>query len=300
MRQAVLRALDEVTAPQPGCPQRLSDAMRYSVFAPGKRVRPVLTLLACEAVSGTWENALPAACAVELIHVYSLIHDDLPCMDDDQLRRGQPTCHVQFDEATACLAGDSLQMLAIEVLCQQLPAELAIRCCQILSRAAGRCHLVGGQLDDLAAEGRFGDVFGRSGDFPRAATDGQPGLEFLQHIHHRKTGALIEASLQMGGLLGGANAEMLKSLAVYGQSIGLAFQIVDDCLDRESTSEQLGKTPQKDARQGKMTYPSLIGLDASRKMAVGLVERACAALSVFGESGTKLEMIAQFIVDRKS
>jgi len=299
MRQAVLQALEAITASRPGCPQRLSDAIVYSVFAPGKRVRPVLTLLACEAVSGAWQAALPAACAVELVHVYSLIHDDLPCMDNDQLRRGQPTCHIQFDEATACLAGDSLQMLAIEVLCEQLPTDLAVQCIQILSRAAGRCHLVGGQLDDLAAEGRFGALTGQSGRDHSTGLEGPSGLEFLQQIHRRKTGALIEASLQMGGVIGGANADVLDLLAVYGRSIGLAFQIVDDCLDQESTSELLGKTPLKDSQQGKMTYPGLIGLEASRKMAMDLVQQACAALSVFGDSGTKLEMIAQFIVDRK-
>jgi len=316
MRTSVLAALEVVTSARPGCPERLCDAIRYSVFAPGKRVRPVLALLACEAVSGTWQAALPAACAVELVHVYSLIHDDLPCMDNDQLRRGKPTCHVQFDEATAFLAGDSLQMLAIEVLSEQLPTDCAVRCCQVLSRAAGRCQLVGGQMDDLAAEGRFGPLWigrkqfdqfcgssneqGNGSDVMESGPSKRQKLEFLKAIHRRKTGALIEASLQMGGIVGGAEADALERLATYGQSIGLAFQIIDDCLDEESTSEQLGKTPQKDSRQGKMTYPSLIGLEESRRMAERLVDEACAALSVFGETGSKLEMVARFIIDRKN
>lgn len=304
LRNAVLHELDEVTAACSGCPERLTEAIRYSVFSPGKRIRPALTLLACEMVSGAWQAALPAACAVELVHVYSLIHDDLPSMDDDQLRRGRPTCHVQFDEATACLAGDSLQMLAIELLCQRLSPELAISCCQILSRASGRCHLVGGQMDDLSAEGRFQtgkDVplhSDRSAD-RRTMFTPKEGLEFLTSIHRRKTGALIEASLQMGGVIGGANLEQLQRLAMYGQAIGLAFQIIDDCLDLQSTSEQLGKTPMKDFRQGKLTYPGLIGLEGSRKMAMDLVDQACTALSVFGDAASKLERIAQFIVDRK-
>lgn len=286
---AIEQRLDEYTAASPGCPDRLSDAIRYSVLSPGKRLRPVLALVACQTVGGQWRDALPAACAVELIHVYSLIHDDLPAMDDDALRRGQPTCHVKFGEATAILAGDSLQMLAIEVLCQ-MPAELAHKSCQLLSRAAGRGHLVGGQADDLAAEGRFGPV----------AVEHGARLGFLKDIHVRKTGALIEASLQLGGVAGGASLDHLKRLSQYGKSVGLAFQIIDDCLDVESTSEQLGKNTRKDSRIGKLTYPDLLGLAESRKLADELIGDALDAISVFKERGDKLAELAKFVVARGS
>lgn len=287
--KAVEQRLDAYTARSPGCPARLSKAIRYSVLSPGKRLRPLLALVACQAVGGQWESALPAACAVEFIHVYSLIHDDLPAMDDDALRRGQPTCHMQFDEATAILAGDSLQMLAIEVLCQ-MPAEVALQCCQLLSKAAGCSQLVGGQADDLAAEGRFGPV----------AIEQDSRLEFLQNIHARKTGALIEASLQLGGVAGGASLDHLKRLSHYGKSVGLAFQIIDDCLDVESTSEQLGKNTRKDSRIGKLTYPDLLGLAKSRKLAQELIGEALEAISVFEERGDKLAELAQFVVARGS
>jgi|LakMenEpi03Aug12_release.lakeMendotaPanAssembly.Ray.scaffolds.fasta_scaffold00317_54 geranylgeranyl diphosphate synthase type II len=282
------RSLDLYTSGCQGCPTRLTEAIRYSVMAPGKRLRPALVLLACEAIMGQWQRALPAACAVEMIHVYSLIHDDLPSMDDDHLRRGLPTCHIRFDQATAILAGDSLQMLAIEVLCNHLPADKALLCCRILSTAAGRSHLVGGQMDDLAAEGRFG------------ACDGQPQnpLDFLKQIHRRKTSALIEASLQMGGVIGGADSKILNCLSEYGQRIGLAFQIVDDCLDLESTADQMGKATGKDSHLGKLTYPSLLGLAESRSLAEGLIGEACQYLAVLEERAAKLIALAQFVVDR--
>ncbi len=187
LRDLVDQALENYLRLTDGCPQRLADAMRYSVMAPGKRLRPLLTLLAAEAVGGHARAALPAACAVELIHAYSLIHDDLPAMDNDDLRRGLPTCHRKFDEATAILAGDALQALAFEILSHEMPAERGLRCCQLLSRAAGRSQLVGGQADDLAAEGRF--------DAEIAA---KHSVEHLQSIHLRKTGAIIQASLCLG------------------------------------------------------------------------------------------------------
>ncbi len=291
LRTEIDQYLDSITASRSGCPSRLTDAIRYSVLAPGKRIRPVLTLLACESVSGDWKAALPVACAVELVHVYSLIHDDLPCMDNDQLRRGRPTCHIQFDEATATLAGDCLQMLAIQTLCENLPSEQAMKCCHILAQAAGRTHLVGGQMDDLAAEGRFEE------GAPCLANPSDH-LDFLKRIHLRKTGALIEASLKMGGVIGGADSTRLKHLSDFGQAIGLAFQVVDDCLDVESTPEQLGKTPKKDLRQGKMTYPSLIGLAESRQLADDLLARAEKSLSALGDNATKLMQLAQFVVNR--
>ncbi len=288
-RDAIEEALDVYSRPWPGCPERLNSAIRYSLLSPGKRMRPLLSLLACEAVSGFWKPAIPVACAVEFVHVYSLIHDDLPAMDNDALRRGIPTCHVQFDEATAILAGDSLQMLAFQVICQELSAETAVACVQVLAEAAGRCQLVGGQADDLAAEGRFGPALG----------PGQDALEFLKSIHRRKTSALIEASLQLGGLAGGAALDHLKSLRNYGRAIGLAFQIIDDCLDVESTAEQLGKKTRKDSTLGKLTYPSLMGLHESRELAHQLISDACDAIAVFGNRGELLRRLAQFVVERK-
>ncbi len=290
-RDAIEGELELRTRPLPGCPPRLAEAMRYSLLAPGKRLRPLLVLLACQAVGGQWERALPAACAVECIHVYSLIHDDLPAMDNDALRRGRATCHIEFDEATAILAGDSLQMLAIELLCQELPAAGAAACCRILSHAAGRQCLVGGQADDLAAEGRFG---------PPSPTQQEQPLEFLKSIHARKTSALIEASLQLGGVVGGASLDHLSCLAEYGRRIGLSFQIIDDCLDRESTAEQMGKHTHKDSGLGKLTYPGLLGLVESRKLADRLVREACQEVAVLGIGGERLAGLARFVVERRN
>ncbi len=289
LKAVVEEQLARLTAPSQGCPERLSSAIRYSVLAPGKRLRPLLCLLACEAISGDWSAALPAACAIEFIHVYSLIHDDLPAMDNDTLRRGLPCCHIQFDEATAILAGDSLQMLAVQTICEALEPQPARESLRILSTAAGRDKLVGGQADDLAAEGRFGPV----------DMAGLAPIEFLKHIHRRKTSALIEASLQLGGVAAGGSLDHLKSLADYGAAIGLAFQIIDDCLDIESTSAQLGKHTRKDSQLGKLTYPGLLGLDASHELAEQLIAQACAAVAVFGDRSERLVRLARFVVDRK-
>ncbi len=286
---AIEESLTRFTAPCEGCPERLTSAIRYSVLAPGKRLRPLLCLLACEAVGSDWRAALPAACAIEFIHVYSLIHDDLPAMDDDTLRRGRPCCHIQFDEATAILAGDSLQMMAVQVICQELDPQSARESLRILSDAAGRGKLVGGQQDDLAAEGRFGPV----------DMDGLEPLDFLKSIHGRKTSALIEASLQLGGVAGGASLDHLRILRTYGAAIGLAFQIIDDCLDVESTAEQLGKRTRKDSELGKLTYPSLLGLEPSRALAERLVGEALAAVAVFKDRGERLARLAQFVIERK-
>ena len=289
LREAVDAALAELVSPTAGCPPRLAAAMRYSLLAPGKRMRPLLCLLACQAVSGEWQAAVPSACAVECVHVYSLIHDDLPAMDNDDLRRGQATCHIAFDEATAILAGDSLQMLAMQVLSQQLPPQVALASVSVLAEAAGCRQLVGGQADDLAAEGRFG---------PLELADTSP-LEFLQSIHRRKTSALIEASLQLGGLAGGATPEQLSRLASYGRAVGLAFQIVDDCLDVESTAEHLGKNTRKDSELGKLTYPGIVGLERSRQLAQQLIGEACEAVAVFKDRGQRLSQLARFVVERK-
>ena len=296
-REIVEQALKGYLQPSEGCPARLADAMRYSVLAPGKRLRPILTLLAAEAVAGgsqaaiqaAIQGALPAACAIEMVHAYSLIHDDLPAMDNDDLRRGLPTCHRKFDEATAILAGDALQTLAFELLSHELPGDRALRCCQLLSRAAGRCQLVGGQADDLAAEGRFD-----------SSVAGIRSVEQLQRIHLRKTGAIIQTSLCLGGVAAGAAANHLEILESYGRSIGLAFQVVDDCLDVESTSEQMGKNTRKDSVIGKLTYPSLMGLAASRRWANQLVEEACSAIAPLGSAANNLIDVAKFVVDRSN
>lgn len=293
LREIVERALKVYLQPIEGCPTRLGDAMRYSVLAPGKRLRPILTLLAAEAVAGrsqaAIQGALPAACAIEMVHAYSLIHDDLPAMDNDDLRRGLPTCHRKFDEATAILAGDALQTLAFELLSHELPSDRALRCCQILSQAAGRSQLVGGQADDLAAEGRF-----------EGLVAGIRSVEQLQRIHLRKTGAIIQASLCLGGVAAGASPNHLEILETYGRSIGLAFQVVDDCLDVESTSEQMGKNTRKDSVIGKLTYPSLLGLEASRRWANQLVEEACNAIAPLGSAANNLIDVAKFVVDRSN
>lgn len=281
-RDAIEESLQHFLAGEPGCPERLNQAIQYSTLAPGKRLRPLLALVACQAVSGTWRPALPAACAVEMIHVYSLIHDDLPAMDNDDLRRGLPTCHKKFDEATAILAGDSLQMRAIELL-TELPADAALACCRLLTRAAGRAFLVGGQADDLAAEGRFE---------PLEFSDDAAALEHLKHIHRRKTGALIVASLQLGATVGGGSEKQLECLGKYGEAIGLAFQIADDCLDVESTAEQLGKMTRKDSKLGKLTYPGLLGLEASHTMAAELIEEAIAAIENLHQASGQPEVHA--------
>ena len=224
MRPIIEAQLDQYSRFGPGCPARLQAAIRHSLLAPGKRLRPLLVLSAAKICGSQPKRALPAACAVEMIHAYSLIHDDLPAMDDDDLRRGQPTCHAAFDEATAILAGDALLTRAFEVLAQDVqPAELAQRCCLELAQAAGASHLVGGQADDLAAEQQGGD------------------LAALERIHDRKTGAMLVTSLRLGALFGGASDEQQSHLTAYGTRLGLAFQIVDDLLDLTGDPKQIGK-----------------------------------------------------------
>ncbi len=289
LREMVESKLDAYLAPAPGCPDRLTAAMRYSALAPGKRLRPTLVLLASQAIGGNLPSALPSACAVEMIHAYSLIHDDLPAMDDDDLRRGLPTCHRKFDEATAILAGDALQALAFEVVANDTPPDRALECCRLLAKAAGRCHLIGGQADDLAAEGRYGDMQAPS-----------RSVDHLKSIHRRKTGALIEASVMLGGVASGADANQIERLRNYGQAIGLAFQIIDDCLDLESTSEQMGKHTRKDDKLGKLTYPALLGLEQSRRWADDLVDQACEAIAPLGDEASNLIDIARFVVQRSN
>ncbi len=260
--------------------------MRYALLAPGKRLRPMFTLLAAEACGGETDWAMPAACAVEMVHAYSLVHDDLPAMDDDDLRRGRPTCHKEFDEATAILAGDALLALAFEVLATEVePPKVAAACCAALAKAAGRCHLVGGQADDMHP--------------PQAGQlDGEAGLEALEAIHMRKTGALMRVSLRLGGLCVGAEAKQLAALDRYGCCVGLAFQIADDLLDVMSNAHALGKRVGKDAAQGKLTFPGLLGIEPSRARAEQLIENACEALAPFGSAADGLSSLARFVLER--
>jgi geranylgeranyl diphosphate synthase type II len=254
---AVNEELDRLLPPETESPSGLHRAMRYSVFAGGKRLRPVLCIAACEACGGTQEQALQAACALELLHTYTLIHDDLPAMDDDTLRRGRPTCHIAFDEATAILAGDALLTLAFEVLASipQNGARLALE----LARAAGSRGVIGGQAEDLAAEGSP----------PEAAR--------VEYIHRHKTAALIRAACVMGGLCAAADSQQLDRLAVCGESTGLAFQIIDDLLDESSTVEELGKDIGSDRSKKKMTWQAVHGIEAARNKASELTAAACAA-----------------------
>jgi len=278
---------------------RLFDAMRYALLAPGKRLRPALVLWAASACSrdgagrsleGAWTAATPAALAVEMIHAYSLVHDDLPAMDDDDLRRGRPTCHRQFDEATAILCGDALQALAFETLARGMPAATVARGCLVLARAAGGQALVGGQADDLAAErGWVGDM---------ATAPATEQVAWLERIHRRKTGALFSAALELGGLSVAANADQLAMLAAYGRAFGLAFQIADDILDAEGTEAAVGKRVGKDVERGKLTFPSVIGLEASRERGHSLAREAVGAVAGIGPAAGDLARLAHWIIRR--
>jgi geranylgeranyl diphosphate synthase type II len=282
LREKVEHSLLQRLALSADCPSLLAESMRYSVTAGGKRLRPLMTLLACDACGGAIEAALPAATAIEFVHTYSLIHDDLPTMDDDELRRGQPTNHVKFGEATAILAGDALLTLAFELLAREIsPPEVAAACCQELSSAAGPEGMVGGQQADLEAE-----------------TAGVGSLAQLESVHRRKTGRLIGAALRMGGRIAGANQATLTNLTTYGERIGLAFQIADDLLDLTSTTERLGKGVQKDAGRNKLTYPSLLGVEKSRAHARKLISEALEAIAPLGDRGRALAALAYFVIER--
>ncbi|HLJ95520.1 MAG TPA: farnesyl diphosphate synthase [Gemmataceae bacterium] len=275
------------------CPPALLEAMRYSLLAGGKRLRPLLVLMAAEACGGRDADALPAACAVEMIHTYSLIHDDLPAMDDDDLRRGQPTCHKRFGEALAILAGDALLTLAFEVLAVGYPPPTAAACCRELARAAGAAGMVGGQVEDLAWER------------PEPAGCRSHSLEALENLHARKTGALFRACLRLGACsvfgerAAGPNWERLQSLDQYGRCFGQAFQITDDLLDVEGNSAETGKRVQKDAGRGKFTYPGFLGVAESRVRAEQLCQEARRQLLPFGEAGARLAQLTFSLVDRK-
>jgi geranylgeranyl diphosphate synthase type II len=294
---AVEERLARYVGPSPECPARLQEAMAYSLLSGGKRLRPLLVLMACEACGGSWERALPAACAVEMVHTYSLIHDDLPSMDDDDLRRGRPTSHRQFDEATAVLAGDALLTLAFEVLAAEGgPPEVAVACCTDLARGAGWCGMVGGQMADLQAERDGVRSGGVSGGSDRAQV--LTSLEELEHVHRRKTGRLIEAALTLGGRVAGANPQTLRSLSTYGQAVGLAFQVADDLLDVRGDAERMGKRVRKDASSGKLTYPSLLGIEESQRRAERLVAAAREAIAPLGPQGHRLESVARYVIER--
>lgn len=273
-----------------GCPQRLGEAMRYSLLAPGKRLRPSLVLAGAEACGGSVAAALPAAVAVEMVHAYSLIHDDLPAMDDDDLRRGRPTCHRQFDEATAILAGDALLARAFEVLATELPAAQVAEGVRILSHAAGPTALVGGQADDLADHKLIPEEKTGNGTPQR--------VEYLESIHSRKTGKLFSASLELGGLTAGGSAEQRLWLRNYAEAFGLAFQIVDDLLDFLGSADQVGKQTGKDIQRGKLTFPGLIGVAASRRRAADLTATACESAQLFGPLGNRLTLLVQFVLQR--
>lgn len=263
------------------CPTHLANAIRYCLLAPGKRIRPLLVLTAAEVCGGSAEAAMPAACAVEMIHNYSLIHDDLPAMDDDELRRGRATCHIEFDEATAILAGDALIPMAFETIAQGIrPAVLAIECTRVLALAAGPSKLVGGQADDLSAE--FGDK----------------DLALLEKIHARKTGALLSVSLELGAIVANAEAEARENLVSYGKHLGLAFQIVDDLLDFRGSQDTMGKKTGKDANRGKLTFPVVLGEAASEQRVQKTLELALEAIKPFGAAAKPLEQLARFVVNR--
>ncbi|MCE9545588.1 MAG: polyprenyl synthetase family protein [Planctomycetia bacterium] len=287
LRQLVNGALAERSEAAPGCPASLREAIKYSVLGPGKRLRPILVLLAAEACGCSPERALPAACAVEMVHAYSLVHDDLPAMDDDDLRRGRPTCHKVFGEAMAILAGDALLTRAFEVLATELrPHDVAAACCAALAAAAGPCGMVGGQCDDLDAQRLT------------AITDPAGQLALLESIHARKTAAMINVSLKLGALVAGASAAEHEALQGYGQRLGLAFQIVDDLLDVGGDEAALGKRVGKDIDRGKLTFPGLLGVDASRAQAAELVRQACEALAPLAPRGERLAELARYVVER--
>ena len=277
------QALDGFLPRATAKPATIHRAMRYSLFAGGKRIRPVLALAAAEACGGAASEAMPAACAVECIHTYSLIHDDLPCMDDDDLRRGRPTSHKVFGEGVAVLAGDGLLTIAFEILAQTKPAARYGTAALVgeLAHASGSKWLIGGQVADLEGEGR-------------ALTGAD-----LQYIHRCKTAALLTASLRLGAMSANATPRQLQNFTDFGQALGLAFQVIDDILDVTQTTEKLGKTAGKDVKAVKATYPAIYGLEKSRAEARRLTNAAHAAIRPFGASGATLREIADSLLARE-
>lgn len=282
-REALEAYLDRCLPRETEEPGTLHRAIRYSMFAGGKRIRPMLTLLASEAVGGRVEDALPVAAAFECIHAYSLIHDDLPCMDDDDLRRGIPTSHKVFGVGMAVLAGDGLLTLAFELVVREVrDSKRASRIVLEMARSAGVRGMVGGQAMDILSSGAGSD----SGA--------------LEEMHRRKTQALIAGATRCGAIVGGADEETVGVINTYGEKVGLAFQIMDDLLDEEGTTEELGKTAGKDRSQDKLTYPRIFGKAESRGRARTLAEEAKAALKALGSGTEILELLAEYVVQRKS
>jgi geranylgeranyl diphosphate synthase type II len=280
---AVDAALERVLPAETLRPETLHKAMRYSVFAGGKRLRPVLVIAGAEAVGGTASQVMPTACAMELIHTYSLVHDDLPAMDNDDFRRGAPTNHKVFGEAMAILAGDALLTLAFRLVADNAGESRALRDVVLdIADAAGHGGMVAGQVADLEAEGR------------------RVGAEVVDYIHAHKTGALIRTSLRVGAMLCGADAAQVRALSVAGADLGLAFQIVDDILDVVASSEELGKTAGKDQIQQKATYPAIHGIEASRARAAFLIRDAEEALRVLGPRAEPIRALGRFILERKA
>ena len=278
-------ALQRWVPPESENPSTIHRAMRYSLFAGGKRIRPLLAIASAEAVSDAPIGVESAACSLELIHTYSLIHDDLPALDNDDLRRGRPTCHKVFGDAMAILAGDALLTLAFIVLSQLegVDADRRIRLVEELATASGTVGgMIGGQVNDLEGEGKF------------------PTAHLLESIHRAKTGALLRASVRMGAIYAGASASQLEALTRYGEHTGLAFQIVDDVLDVEQSSEALGKTAGKDAKQQKITFPAVYGLERSREMAERERRAAHLALACFDERAERLKQLADLVVERNA
>ncbi|HQT26281.1 MAG TPA: polyprenyl synthetase family protein, partial [Burkholderiales bacterium] len=275
-------ALDRILPESTVRPSRLHEAMRYAVLGGGKRVRPLFSLASGELGEADMEKNMQAACSVELIHAYSLVHDDLPAMDDDVLRRGKPTCHVEYDEATALLVGDSLQSLAFETLASPaLSGNRQVEMMRLLAQASGSRGMAGGQAMDL-------ENVGKSLDFPE-----------LEAMHIRKTGELIRASILIGAHCAEMEEDGFEKLDHYAKSIGLAFQVIDDVLDAESSTATLGKTAGKDEKNGKPTYVSLMGVRQARKMADDLYDSAISAIGSFGEKAERLRQMAEFVVQRQ-
>jgi geranylgeranyl diphosphate synthase type II len=288
LRALVDEALDEALPPDTAWPATIHRAVRYSLFAGGKRIRPLLVLAAGQAVGGALAELMPLACAVEMIHTYSLVHDDLPAMDDDDLRRGKPTSHKVFGEAIAILAGDALLTRAFHLMAEVPPSwddarvRRRIRTAAVLGEACGTTGLIGGQVMDLESEGRTIDA---------------PSLE---RLHRAKTGALLAACVRGGAILGGASEDELKQLSRYAAAVGLAFQVVDDVLDATEGALQLGKTAGKDAAASKATYVSVHGLDRARSLAAELRAEALDALVPLGPRAALLADLARLVVDRRS
>jgi geranylgeranyl diphosphate synthase type II len=284
-QQRVEKALDQWLPALDQYPPGLMDAMRYSVFAGGKRLRPTLMLAAAECVGGDSDAVLPAACALECLHTYSMIHDDLPAMDDDDYRRGKPTNHIIYGEAMAILAGDALLTFAFEIvsspaLADRFSADVLLQVSRCMANAAGSAGMIGGQVVDIISEGQKVD------------------LPVVEYIHRHKTAALIEVSTTIGGLLGGGRPDQVEALRTFGHQVGWAFQITDDILDVEGNAETLGKAVGRDAELDKATYPAVLGVEASRQRALELMQAGMTALSMFGARAEPLRQIATYIVSR--